>query len=49
MVKVYQENEKGVTTYDYIHTEKNLAGPFTKGLSHNMIDVAFKEMSLRPT
>jgi hypothetical protein len=39
----------GVTILDYIHTEKNLTYLFTKGLSHNVIDVAFKEMCLRPT
>jgi hypothetical protein len=39
----------GVITMDYIHTEKNLADPFTNGLLRNMIDVASKEMSLRPT
>jgi hypothetical protein len=39
----------GVITLDYIHTEKNLIDPFTKGLSRNLIDVASKEMSLRPT
>jgi hypothetical protein len=39
----------GVITLDYIHTEKNLADPFTKGLSRNVIDVASKEMDLRPT
>jgi hypothetical protein len=38
-----------VITLDYIHTEKNLADPFTKGLSRNVIDVASKEMDLRPT
>jgi hypothetical protein len=38
-----------VITLDYIHTEKNLADPFTKGLSHNVIDAASKEMGLRPT
>jgi hypothetical protein len=32
----------GVITLDYIHIEKNLADPFTKGLSRNMIDVASK-------
>jgi hypothetical protein len=32
----------GVITLDYIHIEKNLANPFTKGLSRNMIDVASK-------
>jgi hypothetical protein len=39
----------GVITLNYIYTEKNLAYPFTKGLSHNMIDAASKEMDLRPT
>jgi hypothetical protein len=38
-----------VITLDYIHTEKNLANPFTMGLSHNVIDAASKEMGLRPT
>jgi hypothetical protein len=34
---------------DYIHTVKNLTDLFTKGLSRNVIDVAFKVMCLRPT
>jgi hypothetical protein len=38
-----------VIILDYIHTEKNLADPFTKGLSRNVIDAASKEMGLRPT
>jgi hypothetical protein len=38
-----------VITLDYIHTKKNLPDLFTKGLSHNAIDDASKEMSLRPT
>jgi hypothetical protein len=38
-----------VITLDYIHTEKNLADPFTKGLSRNVIDASSKEMGLRPT
>jgi hypothetical protein len=38
-----------VITLDYIHTEKNLTDPFTKGLSHNVIDTASKEIDLRPT
>jgi hypothetical protein len=33
---------------DYIQTAKNLADPFTKGLSHTMIDDASKDMGLRP-
>jgi hypothetical protein len=39
----------GVITLDYIHTEKNLADSFTKGLSHNVLDDVSKEMGLRPT
>jgi hypothetical protein len=39
----------GVITLDYIHTEKNLADPFTKGPSRNVINAASNEMSLRPT
>nr|CAE01581.2 OSJNBa0068L06.7 [Oryza sativa Japonica Group] len=38
----------GVITLDYIQTAKNLADPFTKGLSRNVIDNASKEMGLRP-
>jgi hypothetical protein len=30
----------GIITLDYIHTEKNLAYPFTKGMPHNVIDTA---------
>jgi hypothetical protein len=37
-----------VITFDYIHIEKNLAGPITKGLSHNVVDAASMEMGLRP-
>jgi hypothetical protein len=37
-----------VITVGYVHTEKNLADPFTKGLSRNVIDNASKEMGLRP-
>jgi hypothetical protein len=39
----------GVITLDCIHTKKNLADSFTKGLSCNVIDVASKEMGSRPT
>jgi hypothetical protein len=38
-----------VIALDYIHTSKNLADPFTKGLSRNVIDYASKEMGMRPT
>jgi hypothetical protein len=39
----------GVISLDYIHTSKNLADQFTKGLSRNVIDSASVEMGLRPT
>jgi hypothetical protein len=39
----------GVIAIDYVQTAKNMADPFTKGLSRNVIDSASKEMSLRPT
>ena len=38
-----------VVALDYIQMSKNLADPFTKGLSHNVIDNASKEMGMRPT
>lgn len=38
----------GLIVLDYIQTAKNLADPFTKGLSRNVIDIASKEMNLRP-
>jgi len=34
---------------DYVHTSKNLADQFTKGLSRNVIDSASNEMGLRST
>jgi hypothetical protein len=37
-----------VITITYIQTDKNLADPFTKGLSRNVIDSASREMGLRP-
>jgi hypothetical protein len=46
---VRKMRNSGVITLDYIHTEKNLANPFIKGLSHNVIDTASKKMCLRPT
>jgi hypothetical protein len=46
---VRKMRNSGVITLDYIHTERNLTDPFTKGLSCNVIDVASKEMCLRPT
>jgi hypothetical protein len=44
---VRKMRNSGVITLDYIHTEKNLANSFTKGLSRNVIDTASKELSLR--
>jgi hypothetical protein len=49
LMSVKKMRNFGVITLDYIHTEKNLADPFTKGMSHNVIDTASKEMGLRPT
>ena len=39
----------GVIALDYIQTAKNLADPFTKGLSRVVIDCASREMGMRPT
>jgi len=38
-----------VIALDCVHTSKNLADQFTKGLSRNVIDSASSEMDLRPT
>jgi hypothetical protein len=38
-----------VIALDYIHTSKNLADQFTKGLSCNLIEGALRELGLRPT
>jgi hypothetical protein len=38
-----------VIALDYVHTSKNLADQFTKGLSRSVIDSASCEMGLRPT
>jgi hypothetical protein len=46
---VRKMRNSGVVALDYIHTSKNLADPFTKGLSRNVIDNASKEMGMRPT
>jgi hypothetical protein len=45
---VRKMRNSGVITAGYVHTEKNLTDPFTKGLSCNVIDNASKEMGLRP-
>jgi hypothetical protein len=41
---VRKMRNSGVITLDYIHTEKNLTNPFTKGLSRNVIDAASMEI-----
>ena len=46
---VRKMRNSGVIALDYVHTAKNLAAPFTKGLSWNVIDEASREMGLRPT
>jgi hypothetical protein len=46
---VRKMRNSGVIALDYIQTSKNLADPFTKGLSRNVIDNALREMGLRPT
>ena len=46
---VRKMRNSGVIALDYIQTSKNLADPFTKGLSRNVIENASKEMGLRPT
>jgi hypothetical protein len=38
----------GVLTMSYIQTDKNLADPFTKGLSRNVIEIASREMGMTP-
>ena len=38
-----------VIALDYVHTSKNLADQFIKGLSRNVIEGASRELGLRPT
>src|SRR6266498_4009997 len=38
----------GVIALDYIQMARNLANPFTKGLSRNVIDNVSREMGMRP-
>ena len=42
-------NKSKTIALDYIHTSKNLADQFTKGLSHNVIEGASRELGMRPT
>ena len=37
-----------VIVVSYVKTENNLADPFTKGLSQNVISVTSKDMGTRP-
>jgi hypothetical protein len=37
-----------VITVSYVQTDKNLADPFTKELSQNVIEIASREMGMRP-
>jgi hypothetical protein len=37
-----------VIIVSYIQTDKNLVDPFTKGLSLNVIEIASREMGMRP-
>jgi hypothetical protein len=38
----------GVITVSYIQTDKNLAYPFIKELSRNVIEIASRKMRMRP-
>ena len=46
---VRKSRNSGVIVLDYIQTAKNLADPFTKGLSRIVIENASREMGMRPT
>jgi hypothetical protein len=46
---VRKQRSSGVIAVEYIQIAKNLADPFTKGLSRTVIDNASMEMGLRPT
>jgi hypothetical protein len=49
-IEVYQKVEKlrSYKCVTYISTDKNLADPFTKGLPRNVIEIASREMGMRP-
>jgi hypothetical protein len=38
----------GVIVVAYVQTDKNLVDPFTIGLSQNVIEIASREMGMRP-
>ena len=46
---VKKSRNSGVIALDDIQTAKNLADPFTKGLSRIVIENASREMGMRPT
>ena len=48
-LKSVRHSRTGVIALDYIQTAKNLAYPFTKGLSRVVIESASREMGLKPT
>jgi hypothetical protein len=39
----------GVIALNFLQRDNNLADPFTKGLSRNMIELTSREIGLRPT
>lgn len=45
---VRKSRNSGVIALDYIQTAKNLADPFTKGLSRIVIENASREMGMNP-
>ena len=45
---VRKMRNSGVISVTYIQTDKNLADPFTKGLSQNVKEGASREMGMRP-
>jgi hypothetical protein len=48
LTSVMKMRNSRVIALGYIHTSRNLADPFTKGISRNEIDNASKEVSVRP-
>lgn len=47
-VAVKQLLRNGVISVDYVKSEKNLADPFTKGLTRNMVLDTSRGMGLKP-
>ena len=45
---VRKMKNSGVIAVSYVKSENNLADPFTKGLSRNVISVMSKDMGMRP-